>query len=116
MATKATFSDLGAYVTWSVRENCTWSRAFTATQAGTAVNLTGFTVTAEVTASETSNTALKTFTATLTNAAAGQFKIVVTAANATLSPGRYWWSMQWNDGTNDVPLCSGPFVIAHWTL
>ena len=116
MANDAVFSDLGATVPWAVRENCTWSRAFTATQAGAAINLAGFTVTAEVTASETSDTALKTFTATITNAAAGQFKIVVAAASATLTPGRYWWSMQWNDGSNDVPLCSGPFIVKDWTL
>ena len=116
MAFTVTFDDAGAYVTWIVRENCTWSRAFTAEVDGVPVNLGGYTVTAEVTAEETSDAALKTFACTVTNAAAGQFRIVVAAADATLSPGRYWWSLQWNDGTNDKPLCSGPFVVKNWTL
>ena len=116
MARSATFDDAGAYVTWTVRENCTWSRSFTAEVDGTPVNIAGYTVTAEVTADETTDAASKTFTATITNAAAGEFKIVVAAANATLTPGRYWWSLQWNDGSSDRPLCSGPFVVKHWTL
>ena len=117
MATNLTFDDRGAYVTWNVRENCTWSRAFTATGAtGTAINITSYTITAEITADETTDTASKTFTCTITNGAAGQFKIVVAAADATLAVGRYWWSLQWNDGTSDVPLCSGPFVVGNWTL
>lgn len=116
MARTATFDDRGAYVTWSVRENCTWSRSFTAETNDVAVNIGGYTITAEVTASETSDAAVKTFTATITNAAAGQFRIAVAAADATLAPGRYWWSMQWNDGTNDVALCSGPFIVSDWTL
>jgi hypothetical protein len=53
MATNLTFDDRGAYVTWNVRENCTWSRAFTATGAtGTAINITAYTITAEITADE----------------------------------------------------------------
>ena len=35
---------------------------------------------------------------------------------ATLAVGRYWWSLQWNDGSSDVALCSGPFVVKDWTL
>ena len=116
MARSATFDDTGAHVTWAVRENCTWSRSFTATNDGTPVNIAGYTITAEVTAEETSDSALKTFTCTVTNAAAGEFTVTVSAANANLTPGRYWWSLQWNDGTNDRPLCSGPFVVKNWTL
>jgi hypothetical protein len=116
MARSATFDDAGAYAPWTVRENCTWTRTFTATTDGTAINIAGYTITAEVTADETTDAASKTFTATITNAAAGEFKIVVAAADATLTPGRYWWSLQWNDGSTDLALCSGPFVVKHWTL
>lgn len=116
MASTLAFDDSGAYVTWTVRENCTWTRTFTATTGGTAINISGYTITAEVTASEDSAAAVKTFTATITNAAAGQFKITVAAADATLDVGRYWWSLQWNDGSSDVALCSGPFVVKDWTL
>lgn len=116
MARTVTFDDAGAYVTWTVRENCTWTRTFTATTGGTAINITGYTITAEITALESTNAALKTFTATITNGAAGQFKITVAAADATLAVGRYWWSLQWNDGSTDLALCSGPFVVKHWTL
>jgi hypothetical protein len=63
MATNLTFDDRGAYVTWNVRENCTWSRAFTAKDsAGTAINITAYTITAEITADETTDAASKTFT------------------------------------------------------
>ena len=116
MASTLAFDDSGAYVTWTVRENCTWTRTFTATTGGTAINIAGYTITAEVTASEASDAALKTFTATITNAAAGQFKITVAAGDATLAVGRYWWSLQWNDGSTDLALCSGPFVVKDWTL
>lgn len=116
MSKAATFDDTGAAVTWVVRENCTWSRTFTATTGGTAINITSYTITAEITSNYDSDTALKTFTVTITNGAAGQFKIAVAAADATLAPGRYWWSLQWNDGSSDVALCSGPFVVKDWTL
>ena len=43
-------------------------------------------------------------------------KITVAAADATLAVGRYWWSLQWNDGSTDLALCSGPFVVKDWTL
>ena len=76
----------------------------------------GITITAEVTAGPTNNVALKTFTVTKTNAAAGQFRIRIDETLTTLTPGTYWWTMQWNDGTNDVPLCAGYFVVQHWTL
>lgn len=110
-------SDLGASESWAVRENCTWYDTFTATDDdGAAIDLTAYTITAEVTASQSSDTALESFTVTKTNAAAGQFRIEIAAADATLTPGTYWWSMQWNDGTNDVPLASGPFIVREWTL
>jgi hypothetical protein len=116
MAKNVTFDDTGAHAPWAVRENCTWSREFTARADGVAVNLASYTITAEITADEVTDAASKSFTVTKTDAASGKFKIVVAAADATLTPGRYWWSMQWNDGTNDVPLCSGPFVVHQWTL
>lgn len=111
-----TLNDAGATANWVVREGCTWSRQFTATIDGVAVNLTGYTLTAEITASQTSDTALKSFTVTKTNAAAGQFRISVAAASADLTPGTYWWALQWNDGTNDLALCSGSFIVKDWTL
>jgi len=111
-----TLNDAGASANWVVREGCTWSRQFTATINGTAVNLTGYTITAEVTSAPTSDTALKTFTVTVTNAAAGQFRVKVDASSADLAPGTYWWSLQWNDGTDDLALCSGSFVVKDWTL
>lgn len=111
-----TFDDAGATANWVVREGCTWSRSFTATIGTTPVNLTGYTITAEVTAAPTSDTALKTFTVTVTNAAAGQFRISVAAGSADLAPGTYFWALQWNDGSSDRPLCSGSFIVKDWTL
>ncbi|NBW09916.1 MAG: hypothetical protein EBR82_18010 [Caulobacteraceae bacterium] len=111
-----TLNDAGATANFVVREGCTWSREFTATIDGAAVNLTSYTITAEITANPTSDTALKTFTVTKTNAAAGKFRISVAAADADLAPGTYWWALQWNDGTNDLALCSGSFIVKDWTL
>lgn len=113
----ATVDDLGARQDWAVRENCTWYDTFTATDdAGAAIDITSYTITAEITADESSDTALKSFTVTKTNAAAGQFRIEVDESTADLTPGSYWWGMQWNDGTNDVALASGRFIVREWTL
>jgi hypothetical protein len=109
-----TLNDAGAQANWVVREGCTWSRQFTATINGTAVNITSYTITAEVTSAPTSDAALKTFTEP--DAAAGKFRISVAAASADLTPGTYFWALQWNDGTDDLALCSGNFIVKDWTL
>ena len=118
MSAQVQLDDTGAQVNWSVRENTTWVDNFTATltATGAPIDITNITITAEVTAAPTSDTALKSFIVTKTNAAAGQFTIRISETLTTLTPGTYWWSMQWNDGTNDVPLCAGLFVVQHWTL
>jgi hypothetical protein len=53
---------------------------------------------------------------TKTNSALGQFNIRISETITTLTPGTYWWAMQWNDGSDDVALCAGLFVVQHWTL
>ena len=118
MSAQVLLDDTGAQVNWSVRENTTWVDNFVATltTTGDPIDLTSITITAEVTSGPTSNVALKTFVVTKTNAAAGQFRIRIDETLTTLTPGTYWWTMQWNDGTNDVPLCAGLFVVQHWTL
>ena len=118
MSAQVQLDDTGAQVNWSVRENTTWVDNFTATltATGAPIDITNITITAEVTAAPTSDTALKSFIVTKTNAAAGQFTIRISETLATLTPSTYWWSMQWNDGTNDVPLCAGLFVVQDWTL
>ena len=118
MSAQVQLDDTGAQVNWSVRENTTWVDNFTATltATGAPIDITNITITAEVTAAPTSDTALKSFIVTKTNAAAGQFTIRISETLTTLTPGTYWWSMQWNDGTNDVPLCAGLFVVQDWTL
>ena len=118
MSAQVLLDDTGAQVNWSVRENTTWTDDFTAplTATGDPIDITGITITAEVTAAPTSDTALKSFVVTKTNSAAGQFTIRIDETLTTLTPGTYWWAMQWNDGTNDVPLCAGLFVVQDWTL
>jgi len=118
MSAQVLLDDTGAQVNWSVRENTTWVDNFVATltASSTPIDLTNITITAEVTSGPTSNVALKTFTVTKTNAALGQFKIRISETLTTLTPGTYWWTMQWNDGTDDVALCAGLFVVQHWTL
>ena len=118
MSAQVLLDDTGAQVNWTVRENTTWTDDFTATltATGAPIDITNITITAEVTAAPNSNAALKTFTVTKTNSALGQFTIRISETITTLTPGTYWWGMQWNDGTNDVALCAGLFVVQHWTL
>jgi hypothetical protein len=118
MSAQVLLDDSGAQVNWTVRENTTWTDDFTATltATGAAIDITNITITAEVTNGPTSNAAVKTFVVTKTNAAAGQFTIRISETLTTLTPGTYWWAMQWNDGTDDVALCAGLFVVQHWTL
>jgi hypothetical protein len=118
MTAQVLLDDSGAQVNWTVRENTTWTDNFVATLTATGdpIDLTGFTVTAEICADPATPSALKTFTVTVTSAATGAFKIRIDESIATLTPGTYWWSMQWNDGTNDVALCAGNFVVQDWTL
>lgn len=110
--------DSGADETWVVRRGCTWWDEFTATvtETGAPINITAYAITAEVTAEPASGTALKTFTVTKPDAAAGRFRIEIDESAADLEPGTYWWAMQWNDGANDVPLASGRFVVQPWTI
>jgi len=118
MSAQVQLDETGAQVNWSVRENTTWTDDFTATltATGAAIDITNITITAEVTAAPTSDTALKSFVVTKTNAALGQFNIRISETLTTLTPGTYWWAMQWNDGTDDVALCAGLFVVQDWTL
>jgi len=118
MSAQVLLDDSGAQVNWTVRENTTWTDNFIATLTATdaAIDLTGYTITAEICADPYTAAALKTFTVTITSAATGAFKIRIDESIATLTPGTYWWTMQWNDGTNDVPLCAGLFVVQDWTL
>jgi hypothetical protein len=118
MSAQVQLDDSGAQVNWTVRKNTTWVDNFVATltASSTPIDLTGITITAQVTAAPTSATVLKTFTVTKTNAALGQFRIRISETIANLTPGTYWWSMQWNDGADDVPLCAGNFVVQDWSL
>jgi len=118
MSAQVQLDDTGAQVNWSVRENTTWVDNFVATltTTGDPIDLTSITITAEVTAGPTSQAALKTFTVTKTDAAAGKFRIRIDETLTTLTPGTYWWSMQWNDGTDDVALAAGNFVVQDWSL
>ena len=119
MSSPVILDDTGAQVTWAVRENTSWTDDFkaTLTATGAPIDLTSITITAEITATPLTNTALKSFTVTKTNTAAGEFTIGITPADATLSPGTYWWSMQWVDSASrEVPLCAGNFVVQEWTL
>ncbi len=113
-----TFSDAGATANWVVREGATISRTFTATTgtANTPVNITSYTIAAEVTAAATSDAALKTFTVTKTNAAAGEFRITISAATNDLAVGTYFWAMEWDTGSATQPLVSGSLIVKDWTL
>jgi hypothetical protein len=116
MSARIHLDDTGTYAAWSVRRNCTWAREFVAKLDGSPMNLTGYTVTAEVSASEDNATALRTFSCSVTNAAQGRFRVEIAEANADLAAGRYWWSLQWSVGGISVPLCAGPFIVRHWGL
>jgi len=112
----ATLDHLGGDLPWKVRKNCVWHATMTADIDGTPVNLTSITISARITASRTSTTALKTFTVTKDNAAAGIFTISIAEADANLDTGTYWWALEWDSGTGDEPLASGPFLIEPWVV
>jgi hypothetical protein len=112
----ATIDQLGADVPWRVRRLCLWQLEFVAEINDVPVNLTGYTISARITASRTSSTALKTPTTTITNAAAGQFKISLAEASADLAAGTYWWALEWDGGSGDIPLCSGALIVEPWVV
>lgn len=106
-------NDAGAYVPWHVRENTEWKRTMTIRRGGTPVDITGDTIEATVHADADTISALKTFTTTLVTPASGIFRLEITAANANLTPGTYYWYLKWTDvSLSDVfPLMHGPFIV-----
>ena len=112
----ATIDHLGADLPWRVRRLCVWQLEFVAEIDDVPVNLTSITIAARITSSRTSSTALKTFTVTKTNAAAGIFTISLAEASADLTVGTYWWALEWDAGSGDEPLCSGAFIVEPWSV
>lgn len=78
----------------------------------TPINITGRTYTSQVRVQAASPSALLTMTCAVTNGAAGQVTLSLTAAQtAVVDPGEYVWDLQENaGGTISTPL-SGAFVI-----
>jgi hypothetical protein len=111
-----TIDDTGADATWAVRENCVWLANITAEIDCVPVDLTGAAIRAVITAGPTSNVPLKTFTVTITSPTTGDFTIEIAEGNADLAPGTYWWALEWDLGSGDEPLASGPFVVEHWVM
>ena len=65
---------------FKIEQGATFSRQVTWTDStGTAINLTGYTVSGKVRKKYTDNTPLATFTCTITNAAGGIFTFALTA-------------------------------------
>jgi len=114
--TVATVDHLGAELPWRVRRLCLWQLEFVAEIDDVPVNLTGYTISARITASRTSTTALKTPTVTITNAALGKFKLSVAESSADLTAGTYWWALEWDGGSGDIPLCSGALIVEPWVV
>jgi hypothetical protein len=111
-----TIDDSGASVDWHVRAGCLWRSDFQSVIDGEPENITDATISARVTASASSTTALKTFTVTKSAPTAGRWYITVADSAADLAAGTYWWAMEIDTGAGDEPLMSGKFIVSPWVV
>ena len=111
-----TIVDDGARVDWRVRAKCLWRSDFQSVIDGVPEDISAATITAKVTASSSSTTALKTFTVTKTAATAGKWYVSLADTSADLAAGTYWWAMEIDTGNGDEPLMAGDFVVSSWVL
>lgn len=89
-----------------------WSRTFTVSQSGAAINLTGATITAVIkTAADSSGTTLLALTGAVVSGSAGTFSAGASNASMALSAGSYWWSCYYTLSGVKTPLMWGEFVI-----
>jgi len=96
---------------FTVTRSDSFAESLTFNQSGSALNLTGYTIIAQVRA-ERDKTAplLVSFTVGGT-LASGVVSLTASAASMTLDPGRYWFEMQWSTGSTVRTVLSGPFVV-----
>lgn len=67
------------------------------------VDLTGYTLEAQIRHDPDDTTPAETLTVTVTDAANGLVQLSLTAVEtAALLPQRYWWDLQWTDPSGDV--------------
>lgn len=111
-----TIDSTGGDADWRVRERCVWRTECQLIDCDLPVNVSAATISARITATPTSSTALKTFTVTVTNGPNGQWGIEIPDTSADLAPGTYWWAMEIDFGSGDEPLASGRFVVEPWVV
>lgn len=127
MAT-VTLGGYGARCDWRIRQGASYTKDFTyRVKNGPPINLTGCTVRAKIRKTRsTTAAAVATFTCTLTNAVAGQFRIVITdEATAAIPCGdtereaksKYVWDceIEFPDGSVKAILYGNVFVLGEAT-
>lgn len=82
------------------------------TNGTTPINITGRTYASQVRANYDDPTAAATFVCTVTNGAAGQISLVLSAAQtALLQPYNYYWDLQENASGVITTVLAGAFVV-----
>lgn len=105
-----TLDDGPGLVDWTVTGSDSLSRSFGFAQGGSAINFTGYTFLGQVRSGRSGDAAL---TASLTVGTATTGTLTVTASTAVmaLDAGRYWWELQWTNGSSVRTVLAGNFNV-----
>lgn len=118
MGTKTVIiDDTGGDGKWIVRQNALWRLDCEHTVDGVATDITDITITVSITSSNKLSDEVQAVTVTKSATPEdGTWYAEVLIADQGLTPGTYWWAMDW-DGTETgepEPLASGQFVVEEW--
>lgn len=106
-----TISTLPTQVDLELYRGDAWALPVTITTGGVALNLTGYTLTAQVRASESASTSTS-ITVTVTNAATGQVRLSLTAAQTRDLPASGVWDLQWATSGDPTTLLAGRVTVS----
>lgn len=96
---------------YTVTRGDSFAESFTFNQSGAALNLTGYTIIAQLRAERDSASPLLVSFTVGGTLASGVVSITASSASMTLDPGRYWWELQWSTGSTIRTVLSGAFVV-----
>lgn len=89
-----------------------WSEAFTFSQSGSALNLSGWTWLAQLRRErDHGSELLATLTVGTGSASSGTISVSATSAQLALDPGTYWWELQRTNSGNERTYVTGSFVV-----
>lgn len=108
MAARTAYDDTGAVAAWSVKAGDPISKTWTVTVDGTAVDLTGSTLSGAIrTREDSSLAAVATFT--MSNPTTSQVRAAFAAGIS--EPGSYWWAIRVQTASGEVWRGQGPFIV-----